>query len=625
MLIQIPFGLLVRTEKNVRVVNPDKVEDKELIASIEHYGVVENLVVFSVLPDDCSCDLENMAPDSWPDIPNICFAVMAGGRRYSALEFLLLTEGCVAGVKMTPDFPVWCLVASEDEATAISLIENLHRAEMHPADQFVAFMQLSKEGKSDSEIAKVFGKSKTDVRKLLRLGSVAPALIDLFRKGKLDLDDMMAFAFTDDQERQMACYNELKNRYIQPSEIRRFLSGGAVSTDDRKVKFVGLKAYKKAGGRVEEDLFGTKSYVMDQDILKGLAEKKLNAAREKCLADGWAWCEITDDSHGFSRNCKQIEGDLLNVPKELQLRIDDAQRELEQLQSKGHNLTDEDEEREGELDELLDDLTSEAAQYHTYSTEQKALAGCVVSIGYDGNADINYGLVRKADLKKMPKQQGQQGTADTVVVADDGITESAALTADLGAYYLQAFQAALLGRDDLADDMLVYTMAKSTFDDARWERLAEVRLNPPQLQAIGIEETSAAELLRKGRDKLALGWLQEDTPADQFRAFVDLSKTEKRRIKTYCVALNALSPMGSDEQDAGSVVRAMLGFDVSQYWRPTTENYFSRITKNHLLRIGADVIDEQWVDDHQKTQKGVLSDLLPTLDQMHTWMPHCMR
>lgn len=624
MLIQIRFGLLARTDKNVRVVDPEKFEDKELIASIEHYGVVENLVVFVILPPEFSGDVEMIEPELWPEIPGIRFAVMAGGRRYSALEFLLKAEGCVAGVKMTADFPVWCKVAREEDATAISLIENLHRADMHPADQFVAFVQLSKEGKSDAEIAKIFGKSKNEVRKLKRLGSVAPALITLFRKGKLDLDDMMAFAFTDDQERQMACYNEFKNRYINPHEVRRFLSGGAITTDDRKVKFIGLAAYKKAGGRVEEDLFGPKSYVLDPDILKGLAEKKLNSVREKCLADGWAWCEITDDSNGLNRNCTQLEGEFLNVPAELQQRIDDAQRELERLQ-KGRNRTDEDDEREGELDELLDNLSNEAAQYQTYSAGQKALAGCTVSIGFDGKADINYGLVRKADLKKIPKQQGQQGTGETVPGADGGITESAVLIADLGTYYLQAFQTALLDRDDLADDMLTYSMAHAVLDDSYRERLVEVRFNPPPLQAVGIEETLAAELLRKGREKLALGWLQEETPAEQFRAFVGLSKAEKRRIKTYCVAVSALSPMRSDEEDAGSVVLEMLGFDVSLYWQPTKEMYFDRITKNHLLSIGASVIDVQWADDHQKTQKGVLSDLLPTLDQMKNWMPPCMR
>lgn len=622
MLIPIPFHMLVRTNKNVRKVDPDKTEDKELMASIEQYGVVENLVVFAVLPDGV-IDSASLFAESMTSIPDIRFAVMAGARRFGALELLLQSGGSVAGEPMTVDFPVWCRVAPEEDATAISLIENLHRADMHPADQFVAFEQLSKDGKSDVEIAKAFGKSKADVRKLKRLGAVAPALIDLFRKGKFDLDDMMAFAFTDDQERQLACYHELKNRYIHPSDIRRFLSDGAITSDDRMVKFVGLKAYKKAGGRVQEDLFGSKSYLMDQELLKNLADEKLNKTRESCLSEGWAWCEVVDDIHGFIRTCKQVDPDVFAIPDVLQQRMDAAKDELTRFQEKRENntFTGDDEERENAVDELLDQLQEEAEQYQTYSSEQKAVTGCALAIGYDGKADISAGLVRKSDIKKLPAQSGVVES----VVAEDAFAESAALKADLGAYYLQAFQAALLGRDDLADDMLVYTMASELFEGAFWERLADVRVSPPQLQAVGIQDTHAAQLLRKGFEKLALGWLQEDTPADRFRSFVGLSKADKRRIKTYCVALTAMSPLRGDEQDAGWVARAMLGFDVAQYWQPTTENYFSRISKNHLLTIGASVIDAQWADDHEKAKKGALADLLPTLDQMKGWMPDYMQ
>ena len=44
-VVNIPFNKLVRSPKNVRVVNPDISADRELIANIRANGVLQNLVV----------------------------------------------------------------------------------------------------------------------------------------------------------------------------------------------------------------------------------------------------------------------------------------------------------------------------------------------------------------------------------------------------------------------------------------------------------------------------------------------------------------------------------------------------------------------------------------------------
>ena len=63
-------------------------------------------------------------------------AVVAGGRRWRALQRLIEQR------RITPDYPVPCLIVSYERAVQISLAENSGREPMHPADEFEAFRQL---------------------------------------------------------------------------------------------------------------------------------------------------------------------------------------------------------------------------------------------------------------------------------------------------------------------------------------------------------------------------------------------------------------------------------------------------------------------------------------------------
>jgi ParB family chromosome partitioning protein len=90
---------------------------------------------------------------------------------------------------------VRCVVDTRNDPAEISLDENVSRRDMHPADQFEAFKDLAeRKGYGAEEIGARFGVSPQIVRQRLRLGSVAPALLDLYREDALTLEQMMAFA-----------------------------------------------------------------------------------------------------------------------------------------------------------------------------------------------------------------------------------------------------------------------------------------------------------------------------------------------------------------------------------------------------------------------------------------------
>ena len=58
---------------------------------------------------------------------------------------------------------------------------------MHPADQFVAMASLIDGGATIEDVARRFGSSERHVRQRLRLGKLAPQLLDAYRAGAIGL------------------------------------------------------------------------------------------------------------------------------------------------------------------------------------------------------------------------------------------------------------------------------------------------------------------------------------------------------------------------------------------------------------------------------------------------------
>src|SRR4029077_3800386 len=92
------------------------------------------------------------------------------------------------------NFPVLCQIEEPDLALETSLMENTIRAAMHPADEFVAMAALIDAGNTIDEVAKRFGTSERHVKQRLRLGKLAPELLDAYRAGQISLE--LATAFT---------------------------------------------------------------------------------------------------------------------------------------------------------------------------------------------------------------------------------------------------------------------------------------------------------------------------------------------------------------------------------------------------------------------------------------------
>jgi ParB family chromosome partitioning protein len=143
------------------------------------------------------------------------------------------------------------------------------------------------------------------VKQRLRLGKLAPELLDAYRAGNISLDIVTAFTLGADHAAQLAVWNQLKdNSYIPPYTVKRLLTASTVPLDCDLGMFVGAQAYEAAGGKVTTDLTDLFSddddgFMDDATLVRRLAIEKLEAKAAE-LSTEWAWTKaVLDPEYGF--------------------------------------------------------------------------------------------------------------------------------------------------------------------------------------------------------------------------------------------------------------------------------------------------------------------------------------
>src|SRR5260370_11806693 len=77
-------------------------------------------------------------------------------------------------------------------------------------------------GETNEAVAIRFGVSERHVRQRLRLGKLAPELLDAFRAGNIGLEAGTAFTLGADHAAQLAGWRQVKDRsYLQPYHLRQ--------------------------------------------------------------------------------------------------------------------------------------------------------------------------------------------------------------------------------------------------------------------------------------------------------------------------------------------------------------------------------------------------------------------
>jgi ParB family transcriptional regulator, chromosome partitioning protein len=145
----IPLNKLVPSPANVRKTGA-LISTEELAASIAAHGLLQNL---QVRPGDDGK-----------------YEVVAGERRLAALKRLAKAKT----IAKTEEIACHVLAADED-ASEISLAENVIRLPMHPADQYEAFKALNDQGKGRKKSRRVSGAAPPWSSSVSSSGMSAPA------------------------------------------------------------------------------------------------------------------------------------------------------------------------------------------------------------------------------------------------------------------------------------------------------------------------------------------------------------------------------------------------------------------------------------------------------------------
>jgi ParB family chromosome partitioning protein len=482
----VPFNKLVLSEDHqARSATAPAMSLPELAASIKDSGVLQNLVVVQAARGR--------------------YEVCAGGRRLAALT-LLVQQGDIAD-----NYPVPVLVVPADKALIASLAENCFHVPLHPADEFAAFARLLAQGKSVEDVAAAFGVTPLIVKRRMKLATVSPQLMALYREGGIGLDCLMVLASVDDHQRQEQAWAALPNWNQRPEHLRQLLTRGEIESDaDPLARFVTVKAYEKAGGPLRRDLFSDddrKAYLLDPALLERLAADKLGKRAKQLLSEGWKWVDICprfayDEyvKHGELRKPRRAptpeEAETL---KALDTRIAALHEQMDALVDRdgdgdvgegvsdageANSAADEDDASrdraflalESEADGLEEERKARLEALTEWPVAWMALAGCVLHVGADGRAAIKAGLIRPEDradlaqaITKAAEQKsagggGLEGDADPArgsgLPALQSLPSAAGATARpvhseklmrrLTAHRVAAIQAELLGRPEVA-------------------------------------------------------------------------------------------------------------------------------------------------------------------------------
>lgn len=568
---------LVLSPLNVRKTPPSAAEQEELKASLSAHGLLENLVVRAA--DDGR------------------FEVLAGGRRLAALQ-ALADEG-----RIHTDYPVRCLIHDGDPSE-VSLAENVVRLSMHALDQFEAFAALADQGMSPADIAHRFGHSEKLVRQRLRLGRVASEIREAYRNEEISLDVLMAFAVTDDAAQQLAVWAEIGGGYIHAQQVRRLLTEEKIAASSKYVRVVGQEAYEAAGGTVSRDLFSDDDdalWLEDRALVMRLVQEKLEAAADSLkTAEGWKWVQtIVDLAYDAVSACQTVYPKSADPTSDQEAEIERLADRLQEIEREADadSWTQERlqafEDGEGELAAIEDALRA-------YAPEDLARAGCIVSVGHNGELAIKRGLV-------LPEDQVNDKGANASATATGPF--SAALKDDLGHARLAVAQRHLAVNFACAFDAMLFSMARSVLTLGHSDKPLDLTLSTTL--PYNWAERSGGQAMEVPKD-IDLSWL--DLSAEEgFRALAELPMEAKQRLFAHCAAVSLKGRLGDGEADLFAMIGARLGVDMAAHWRPTAETFWKRVKKGYALEAAAEVLGEAWSRVHKDDKKAVLAETLETV------------
>lgn len=553
---------------------------EEMAASLKGKGLIQNLVV-----------REGEKKGH--------YLVTAGGTRWAGFKLL------AANGDIKKNHGIRCIVRTAEEATEISLAENIVRTDMHPVDALSAFAKLVEEGKSIADIAARFGKTETHVKQRLALAKVSPLILQLYREEEISFDQLKAFTVSDDHAEQERVWNELPRWNRESNSIRRALTNTVVSATDKRVRFIGgLSAYETAGGPVRRDLFDKpdSGFILDAVKLDSMVADKLQSIAEEVKAEGWANVDIIPEyDHAHTAHLQRYVPQRVPLTEEELASRDQLQAEydvLEELIESGE-ADDDAEARADELVALIDALNDRTS---AYAPDLMAAGTAFISLDYQGKPRIERGFMPREEQASKGGNDNDNETShdDDKVVTKTEIVYPATLIESLSAQKTAILRAELMNNAHIALAATVHALLLSMDTYNRHYGHSSLKLSLSftaidkrvemtggSIAQLEVEQRAAQISERIPGDPVALwDWCLEQSTEEllDLLAFAAAQSVNVVELK---------NESNSNAATHGNRLANALKIDMASWYQPTAESCFTHLNRNSIQVAVTEAAGEQ--------------------------------
>ena len=606
---------------NVRTAPDAALMIEPFAADLEARGVLQNLLVTPVARS------------------RGMFEVFDGGRRLRALN-LLVERGVIDPDQY--DVPVRVLKGNDAELTETSLAVSFHHLKLSPTEECRAFQHFLAGSTDIDAVAKRFGVTRRFIDGRLRLADLAEPIFTALAENRITLDMAKAYASTASHEAQLSTWTTYGSMsHYNADSIRRIIANDMMRADDPVALLVGAEAYEAAGGVIERDLFSdAREKGRHPELARGLAAAIMEAEATRIGAErGLAWIRPVA-SHSIwdaTRNLYKI-----TLPEQ-PMTLAEAERaeQIEQRMGELHDaMQDEDLAEdafavmETELDalaaelEALDnrpvfmppELASRVGAFLTlaqngtmllnesYYSETPITVTVVEPDPVDGDAEGGQGDDEGEDdaeaasdpVIKAPTFRIEEGTTTTSTgstpkeidpdtAAPGGKALSQVLLDQLAVQRRDVLGAALIANPGLALDYMLFAMVdgRTMGGSGDGTTISASRPQDP-VMSNNVPASRARDYLAEVHDGLDTSWGVPGGKVERFEAFRALGDEAKSAWLAWIVAtsLEAKENYSSHTQNPlQNRLATILEVDVASWWRPTSENFFDRVSKGSLISL----------------------------------------
>ncbi len=164
----------------------------DLVNSIREKGILEPIIV-----------------KKW----NNQYILAAGERRFRAAQIAGLTE-----------IPAIVKDLSDQELLEIGLIENLHREDLNPVEEALAYEQLNKKfNLTHEQIAQLVGKERSTVTNVLRLLTLPEKIKEYLKKGQIQEGHARAILSLDSEIKMLQAADKIVENNLSVREAEKLI------------------------------------------------------------------------------------------------------------------------------------------------------------------------------------------------------------------------------------------------------------------------------------------------------------------------------------------------------------------------------------------------------------------